>query len=183
MASLKPTFALAVVLALSGGALAACGEDEEGRGLTRVKASELRSTLARVEESAVSGDCSSAQEQAAALREQVDSVSRRVYRDLRSALAAGAARLETLVSERCEPKVEEAPTVPEPTTTQPPAEEQPSDEEGDDEGSTGGEGQKDKELPPGQEKKLPDEQSGGQNGGTFTTPEDGSGGAGGEVAP
>jgi hypothetical protein len=147
--------ALLVALALAGLLAAGCGGDsEDDRLLTRRQANELRGTLAQVEENVAAKNCTGAEQQVAALQDQIDQV-RRVDRDLRSALRSGARRLETLVSSDCE------------TTTTPPVETTPTTPEEGASGPTGPEGDKEtpkKEKPPKKdeepetdEEPLPDE--------------------------
>jgi hypothetical protein len=171
------TIFLAAALASTGGALSACGDDGNRRLLSPSTASELRSSLAKVEESAVSGDCDAAQQQAATLREQVDSLPREIERDLRLELARGVERLQALVSSRCEPQVEETPTTPAPAPEEPPPDEGAQQDETDEQGQDKG---KSEETPPGQEKKPPDGTGGDDSGGTQLTPGEG-GGSGGAV--
>jgi hypothetical protein len=174
-ARLRRILALAGALALTAAALTACGDDGERRLLSRTKASELRSALSQVEETAAAGDCAAAGQHAAELSEQVSSLSARVDRDLRAALEDGASRLETLVASRCEERTVETPdpvVTPEPSGTT----DQGQSEEGTGEDEQGQGKDKDKELPPGQEKKVPDDQQDSGSGGTELTPEGSSGG-------
>lgn len=137
---------LLVALALAGMLAAGCGDDSgDDRLLTRRQASELRGTLAQVEESVAAKNCTGAEQQVAALQDQIDQV-RRVDRDLRSALRAGARRLETLVSSDCE------------TTTTPPVETTPTTPEEGATGPTGPEGDTDK--PKKEKKPKKDEEPG-----------------------
>jgi hypothetical protein len=156
-----------VVLALTVPAIAGCGGGDDGRLLTRSKASELRSTLSGVESKVSAGDCTGAEQQAATLRQQVDSLSRRVKSDLRSSLANGARRLQTLVTEQCGATAETGPTGPVVTTPQQDTA-KPKKEE-----------KKAKKVPPGQEKKSPEDGTGQQDGGgTVPTPDTGGSGGG-----
>jgi hypothetical protein len=100
-----------------------CGDDSgDGRVLSRKQASDLRGTLSQVEQSLAAKNCTGAEQQVAAFREEVDSI-HRLDRDLRSALRASTRRLETLVSGDCEtetttpPETETTPTTPEEGTT------------------------------------------------------------------
>jgi len=141
--------ALLVALALAGLLAAGCGGDSgDDRLLTRRQASELRGTLAQVEENVAAKNCTGAEQKVAALEDQIDHV-RRVDRDLRSALRAGARRLETLVSSDCD------------TTTTPPVETTPTTPEEGPTGTTGPEGgtkKPKKEKPPKDEQTGTDEQ-------------------------
>jgi hypothetical protein len=99
-------------------ALSACGDDGAKRDelLSPSTASQLRSTLASVEQRVDDGDCAGAEEQSQALSTQVGSLPRRVDADLRTALADGASRLRALVVDRCQ-----APTSGATGPTSPPA--------------------------------------------------------------
>jgi hypothetical protein len=138
------------VLAASG--LAACGNSDD-KLLSASSASELRSTLRQVEQTVADGDCETAQQEVAQLREKVDSL-RRVEADLKNSLSEGTSRLETLVLDQCQ----SAATGP----TGPVTPAVPQDEQSQDEGKGKKEKKKDKE-------KKKEENGQGQN-------EDGSSG-------
>jgi hypothetical protein len=90
------------VAALVAGAavLGACGDDSSGELRSR-DASSLRSTLSEVEQRVQSSDCTGASQQAAAFRDQVEGLPKRVGSDLRRALVSSADRLESLVADQC----------------------------------------------------------------------------------
>jgi hypothetical protein len=157
-------------------ALGSCGGDDNRRLLPHSRATALRATLARVEERAATGDCTQAEQAAATFQGQVTDLSARVDRRLRKTLADGASRLRALVSERCQPKEEEAPatTVPaapvEPQTGGTTGPEKPGKDKTKDKGAG-----KDKETPPEQQKPVPDGTDGDQTGGgTLVNPDNGS---------
>ena len=99
-----PLFALLALIVSAGIALAGCGDDgpDKSRLLSRSTAADLRSTLNSVERLADEGDCDQAKAQATALQQQIASL-RRIDPKLRASLEAGAARLQTLVSQNCAP--------------------------------------------------------------------------------
>jgi hypothetical protein len=92
---------LGASLALAGGGLSACGSDGDGERLSRATASELRSTLDRVQQDVKDGDCEAATTQARTLVESAGGLPDRVDADLREALVDGADRLQVLVIEDC----------------------------------------------------------------------------------
>jgi hypothetical protein len=95
--------ALAAVLAAAGAALAVgCGGNDSGSGrkLSQAKAASLQATLDQVEQDVSARDCTSAGQETGTLREQIGSL-KRVSRELRSALEASAARLQSLVENQC----------------------------------------------------------------------------------
>jgi hypothetical protein len=95
--------ALAAVLATAGAALSAgCGGNDSGGGrkLSQAKAASLQATLDQIEQDVGAGDCTSADQQAGTLRQQIGSLER-VSRSLRSALEASTARLQSLVENQC----------------------------------------------------------------------------------
>jgi hypothetical protein len=159
------TLGAAAVLVLAACFASACGE-ESNTDLSQQRASNLRSSLDRVEARVNDRDCTGAAQQAGVFREQIASLPARVDRDLRNALETSAARLETLVSEQCRPEtpapVQEAPA------TEPPATDQNA-------GDQQGNGKQDKK--PKKEKKPKDEQpppdTGGSEGSTGATGQDG----------
>jgi hypothetical protein len=145
-----PLFRLMVCVAalVTGVAvLGACGDDSSGELRSR-DASSLRSTLSEVEQRVQDSDCTGASQQAAAFRDQVDGLPKRVGSDLRRALRSSADRLESLVADQC-PAEPAAPTdVPAVGTTS----EEPA--QGNEENQTG-KGKKDKK--PKKEKPKQDE--------------------------
>jgi ribosomal protein S20 len=148
----RRTLLALAVLATSG--LAACGNSDD-KLLSASSASELRSTLRHVEQTVADGNCETAQQEVAKLREKVDSL-RRVEADLKNSLSEGTTRLETLVLDQCQSAVT-GPTGPV-TPTLPP-------EETQDEGK----GKKEK-------KKNKDKNNGEGNGNGQGQNEDGSSG-------
>jgi hypothetical protein len=107
---------VAAALALAVG-FASCGDDSN-TGLSQERASNLQSSLGRVETRVDDRDCTGASEQASTFRQQVDSLPARVDRDLRDALERSATRLESLVADQCEPAAPvEEPQTQEPTVT------------------------------------------------------------------
>jgi hypothetical protein len=146
--------------------LPGCGGGDSGNSklLSRSSASQLRSTLAHVEETVQTGDCGTAQEQVGVLRQQVTSL-HRVEPDLKDALTSGVSRLERLVADSCQPAVAETgPTGP--VTDQ---QTQPSDQQQQNENGKQKKTKKEKKNQNGQNQ-------GEQNGGSGT---DGSGSSGG----
>ena len=82
--------------------IAACGGDSGGgRLLSSGQASDLRSTLSKVEQDVADGDCTAADQEVSTLQSQLDSISR-LDRSLRQSLRASVRRLETLVSDSCD---------------------------------------------------------------------------------
>jgi hypothetical protein len=96
--------------------MSSCGEDSNA-GLSGERASDLRSTLNRVEDDVSGGDCTGAAQQAGEFRQEVASLPSRVNSDLRDALERSATRLESLVSEQCQAAPAEEPPAQEPTVT------------------------------------------------------------------
>jgi hypothetical protein len=162
-------FLLAAVAVLAPTALAACGnsESKSERQLSPATASELRSTLAAVEQRVDDGDCAGAGEQAQTLERQAGSLPAKVDADLRDALVDGASRLEALVVERCEP----APIGP----TGPATPAAPAPDE--DQQQNGG---KDKQPKPGKDKGKDESGGGGEedSGGAPIQPGEDGGGSG-----
>jgi hypothetical protein len=163
----RRTLDAAAALALVACLVSSCGEDSN-TDLSQDRASDLRSALDRVEQGVADGDCTAAAQRAGEFRQQVASLPERVDRDLRSALEGSATRLESLVSQQCEPApVEEAPTQDAPV---------PDQNQQDQEDS-------------GKKEKKPKEQKGttGDEGSTGVTGPEGSTGAtgqdGGVTAP
>jgi hypothetical protein len=165
----RRTLGAAAALALAVGFVSSCGEDSN-TGLSQQRASNLESSLDQVEARVKDRDCTGAGEQATTFRQQVDSLPSRVDRDLRDALERSAARLESLVADKC--GSESVAPVEEPQTQEPTV----TDE------NTGD--QQDK----GKKDKKPKKQKGttGQEGSTGVTGQEGSTGVtgdGGAVAP
>ncbi len=105
--------AIPLVLALcfvAGLALAACGGDEDADLLPGETASEINANLELVEELVADGECVGAANAAAAVSEQVESLSG-VEPELKEALSKGAARLNEVIVE-CEEAPAEEETVP-----------------------------------------------------------------------
>jgi hypothetical protein len=91
-----------LMLAAIAGGLAACGDrSNDAKLLPRSSASDLRSTLAQVQQKVSSGDCSGAQDQVALLEQQIDSLNGSIDSDLTTALVSGATRLQRLVASEC----------------------------------------------------------------------------------
>ena len=97
--------------------LGACGNDDQGRRLSATRASELRSTLAQVEQSVASGDCNDAAAQAQTLEQEAADLPKGVNSDLRRALRSSAQRLQTLIEQDCGATGATGPTTPVGTTT------------------------------------------------------------------
>jgi outer membrane murein-binding lipoprotein Lpp len=102
-ASRRPTlwFRGTIVFALACAVLSGCGDDSKSKLLSSSSASELRSTLAQVQQDVQNGDCTSAQERVSALDQQISSLDR-IDADLRDALVSGTSRLQQLVAEKCQ---------------------------------------------------------------------------------
>ena len=119
-----------LVLAAASLLASGCGGDSDGgRLLSKEQAGNLLSTLTQVEQNVTERDCTGATEQVATLDSQVDAIAR-LGRTLRRSLRASVRRLETLVSDACEPAAappETTPTTPEPGTTGEEGEEPPPD--------------------------------------------------------
>jgi hypothetical protein len=158
--TLRPTLLLAV------GAVAVilvgCGNDSSGKGrlLSAQQASELKGTLAQVEQDVAAKNCTGAAQEAAAFEQRVDQI-QRLNRSLRSALRASSRRLQTLVDSNCQTA---APAVQTPTTTTTTPET----------GTTEPSGKVKKEKKPPKEKKTPS----GQDGQPPPGQDNGGGGAG-----
>jgi hypothetical protein len=91
-----------LMLAAIAGGLAACGDSSnDAKLLPRSSASDLRSTLAQVQQKVSNGDCNGAQDQVSLLEQQIDSLDSSVDADLRAALVSGASRLQRLVASEC----------------------------------------------------------------------------------
>ncbi len=97
--------------------LGACGNDDQGRRLSATRASELRSTLAQVEQSVASGDCNDAAAKAQTLEQEAADLPKGVNSDLRRALRSSAQRLQTLIKQDCGATGATGPTTPAGTTT------------------------------------------------------------------
>jgi hypothetical protein len=175
MSASRRRMLLLLVPALAGlilTALAACGDgtSNSDRPLSSATASELRSTLAAVEQRVDDGDCDGAGDQAQTLERQAGSLPADVDADLRDALVDGASRLQALVVERCEPAAV-GPTGP----TTPPA---PAPDENQQQN-----GGKDKQQKPGKDRGKSDNSGGGgdeDSGGVPIQPGEDGGGSGGE---
>jgi hypothetical protein len=91
--------ALGAVLAT----LAGCGNGSSSKGnlLNARQATDLKGTLAQVEQSVATKNCTSAAQQAASFEQQIDSI-QHLDRRLRSALRASSRRLQTLVADNCQ---------------------------------------------------------------------------------
>jgi TolA-binding protein len=149
-----PLLLLAAICLLA----ASCGDSKHGKLLSTKQASELRGTLSQVQQDIAASNCTGAEQQVAALQDQIDGI-KRLDRNLRSALRSSTRRLETLVSDKCEATTT-TPTQTTPTT--------PDEGTTGATGATGDEGKKPKKekppkkTPPGQDEKgAPGEQGGG----------------------
>jgi hypothetical protein len=163
----RRTFGAAAVLALAVSFTSACGE-ESNPDLSQQRASNLRSSLDRVEARVRDRDCTGAAEQASTFRDQVASLPSRVDGDLRDALQRSAARLESLVSQQC--KAEPAAPVDEAPVDEAPA----TDENAGDQQDRGKKDKKPKnEKQPKDEEQPPDTGVTGQEGSTGVTGQDG----------
>lgn len=138
--------------------LGACGGDDgKGRPLSASRASELRSTLAQIEQSVAAGDCDGASAQVQTLEQEADDLPAGVNSDLRSSLRSSAQRLGTLIEQDCGATGATGPTEPAGTTTGTTA---------DGQGTTGGD-----DEPPGQQKeKKPKKDNGKGKGQQEETP-------------
>lgn len=93
---------IAITLIALAAALAGCGDSSnDAKLLSRSSASDLRATLAQVEQRVSSGDCTGAQDQVGLLEQQIDSLDSSVDANLRAALVSGASRLQRLVASEC----------------------------------------------------------------------------------
>jgi hypothetical protein len=147
--------------------IVACGsESGGGRLLSAEQASDLRSTLTKVEQDVADRDCTGAAQEVSTLQSQLDSISR-LDRSLRRSLRASVRRLETLVSDACDTTTA-APTETTPTT--------PDEGPTGTTGTTGSEG--DEEPPPDEEKPKKDKPNKGEDGQTPPGQENQGGGAG-----
>jgi TolA-binding protein len=142
-----PFLLLAAICLLAVG----CGDSKQGRLLSTKQASELRGTLSQVQQDVAASNCTGAEQQVAALQDQIDGI-RRLDGDLRSALRSSTRRLETLVSEKCQATTT-TPTTTETTPTTP------------DEGTTGATGPTGDEGKKPKKEKKPKETPPGQQGG------------------
>jgi hypothetical protein len=153
----RPFLVLAAILLFAAG----CGDSKHGRLLSDNQASELRGTLSQVQQDVAADNCTGAKQQVAALEEQIDGI-RRLDGNLRSALRSSTRRLETLVSDKCEPATTTTPTETTPTT--------PDEGTTGTSGASGGQGKepkkekKPKKAPPGQDENGPPGQQGGGGG-------------------
>jgi hypothetical protein len=164
------TSVLATLLTLAAVALAACGDGGRDREklLSPAAATRLQDTLDRIEQTAASRDCATAEAQAGTLTQQVQSLPQGVDPDLRQALSSGADRLQSLVERQCEPEVTTPPPAEAPAPEEQPKEEKQKKEEkqGEEEGK--GKGKQGETPPEGapDEQRQQDEDSG--EGGTGT---------------
>ena len=170
------------LLALVATAFAGCG-DSGGKRLTSARASELRSTLAQVQQDVATGDCASAASEAQALEQKASSLPSRIDGDLKRSLVDSAARLRELVQSRCSqtttettPTTETGPTgTTGPTTTGKQKEQKPKKEKkpgkGNGKGNGNGNGE---QTTPTPDQTPTNPQGGGDTGGAGT---DNSGGA------
>jgi hypothetical protein len=168
--------ALAAALAIAGVALSACSSgDDNDKLLSQQSASRLQGSLEGVQQRVDAGDCEGAATQAAALRQQVDGLPRRVSGKLRRALADGADRLQTLIGEDCKPAAV--------TTTPVPAPEENPEEQGKGNGKGKAKGKEKKQgettTPENPAQEPTDEGdlkngTGQQDGGVETTPDTGT---------
>lgn len=108
----------ALVLALGAvtAILVGCGNGSSGTGklLTARQATDLKGTLAQVEQDVAAKNCTDAEQRAATFEQQIDSIQPLNSR-LRSALRASSRHLQTLVADNCQATTP-APTVQTPTT-------------------------------------------------------------------
>jgi hypothetical protein len=93
---------IAAILSLTLGlaaafALVSCGSSDKGL-LPGDTADEIESNLSSVQEQAAAGDCEGAQAAAAEVSRQVDELGHEVDRQLRAALADGAAQVESVAA-------------------------------------------------------------------------------------
>jgi hypothetical protein len=93
---------IAAILSLTLGlaaafALVSCGSGDKSL-LPGDTADEIESNLSSVQEQAAAGDCEGAQASAAEVSQQVDELGPEVDRQLRAALAEGAAQVESVVA-------------------------------------------------------------------------------------
>jgi hypothetical protein len=157
-----PFLALAAILAFAAG----CGDSKHGKLLSASQASELRGTLSQVQQDVAADNCTGAKEQVAALEQQIDGI-KRLDGNLRSALRSSTRRLDTLVSDKCQPATTTTPTETAPTT--------PDKGTTGATGTTGQQGKKPKKekppkekppkkTPPGQDENGPPAQQGGGGG-------------------
>jgi hypothetical protein len=170
-ASRRPTpwFRGTIVFALACAVLVAgCGDDSNSKLLSSSSASELRSTLAQVQQDVQNGDCTGARERVSALDQQISSLDR-IDSDLRDALDSGTSRLQQLVAEKCQAPATTSAGTTEPSGTTDTGGTTGSDEETDKHGKSEGKGNGKKK---GQKKKNKDEPS------VEIVPDTGTGGTG-----
>jgi hypothetical protein len=171
-ASRRPTlwFRGTIVFVLTCAVLSGCGDDSNSKLLSSSSASELRSTLAQVQQDVQNGDCTGAQERVSALDQQISSLDR-IDADLRDALDSGTSRLQQLVAEKCQTPATTSAGTTEPSGT---GGTSAPDEQQDGQGQDGGNGkEKGKGKKKGHFKKGKDEPS------VEVVPETGTGGSGG----
>jgi hypothetical protein len=159
--------------------LSACGDDSNSKLLSPSSASELRSTLAQVQQDVQNGDCTGAQERVSALDQQISSLDR-IDTDLRDALVSGTSRLQQLVATKCQAPATTSEGATEPSGTTDTGGTSAPDEQGQDEGH--GEGKKKgQDEGPGKGKKKGHLKKGKDKGGETDsgTGTDQTGGSGG----
>jgi hypothetical protein len=144
---------LALVAALQAGC--GSGNSDSGKKLSPGTSASLQGTLDRVEQDFHAGNCTAAAQEAASLRQRVESLTQGSRRT-RNALASSSARLETLIADQCEPT--NGPTTNDQGTTGTTGDQGTSG----DQGATGDQGKKPKkEKPPKEQKKTPPGQAEG----------------------
>ena len=132
-------------------AVAGCGGDEEGRGLTGDKSDRLIGLLDDAEEQFEGGNCDELTGTLTTLADEVNQVDTEVEEGVRSALSTETQELVNLASQDCQVVQTTTETAP-PTTvfTEPPTTEETETEETETEEEPPGEGP-DGEGPPGQD--------------------------------
>ena len=140
-ASRRPTlwFRGTIVFVLVCASLSACGDDSKSKLLSPSSASQLRSTLAQVQQDVENGDCAGAQERVGALDQQVGSLDR-IDADLRDALVSGTSRLQQLVAQKCQAPATTSDGTTEPSGTTDTGGATGPDEETDEPGKSEGKG-------------------------------------------
>lgn len=111
LATMRQLTAFALAIAAAA-ALASCGEGEDARLLPGNDAREITANLDAVEQLASEGECGGAEEAAAQVSAQVDSLEG-VDAELQRALERGAARLNEVLASCEEEELEEAEPAPE----------------------------------------------------------------------
>jgi hypothetical protein len=143
---------LALVAALQAGC--GSGDSNSGEKLSPGTSASLQGSLNRVEQDFHAGNCTAAAQEAASLRQRVESLTQGSRR-ARRALASSSARLESLIADQCRP-----------ATTTPTTEDQGTTGATGDQGTTGKQGKKPKKekKPKGQETTPPGQDEGGPPG-------------------